>query len=426
METDIIREYLIKLGVDISAAEVSKMDNMLSKTDKAITKFFKNWNHHFIVFSRAYSRFISKLVNFNLNIAQNDMYLQRWAKTLYLTADSARALNRTLSAMGLDIDDLRDVALNPELTKQYKELLRLSKSLTVGESFDYAARKFREISFEIQRIKVVFDYFKEKIVAYTWRFMESTAGKNLAGILRAFSSSEGIRLLDKAAQALGNFMGRFISGATRLLELGGVIYKELIAPIWEFLKNLGPMGNLITSLFGDIGIAILGGPFGRLLVAIEWLVELIDDYIAYEQGRPNAFGRILWGRMKSSEDIPEEELEGLSSTERGVIRGLESLDNLSDSLFDEFVLNKLDDTWLGKKLLNLEGARLKPQLEQTPLWKDLDESGREALVREAEERRGPQVNNNTPITINVNGVSDPQAAADKTVALIRSYRGVYA
>lgn len=416
METDIIREYLIKLGVDISAAEVSKMDNMLSKTDKAITKFFKNWNHHFIVFSRAYARFISKLVNFNLNIAQNDMYLQRWAKTLYLTADSARALDRTLSAMGLDMDDLRDVALNPELTKQYKELLRLSKSLTVGESFDYAARKFREISFEIQRIKVVFDYFKEKIVAYTWRFMESTAGKNLAGILRAFSSSEGIRLLDKAAQVLGNFMGRFISGATRLLELGGVIYKELIAPLIEFFKNLGPIGNLITTLFSDIGIAILGGPFGRVLVAIQWLVDIIDDYLVYKAGGESALPG-LWQHLDEQEgDVTQEEWDRVTEGNKF----LERVGKIGEGAWKlSKAATKPIADW------TMEQIGIKPQLEQTPLWKDLDESGREAMIREVEERVSPQVNNNTPITINVNGVSDPQAAADKTVALIRSYRGVY-
>jgi hypothetical protein len=132
METNYIREYLVKLGIDFSAAKFKEVEDSLNSIDKSIVKFFKNWNHTAIAFSKSYARLIKQIVNFGVSVSKYDMDMQRWAKTMYITADSAKALDRTLSAMGLDVEDLRDVALNQELTEQYKELLSLSKSLTLG------------------------------------------------------------------------------------------------------------------------------------------------------------------------------------------------------------------------------------------------------------------------------------------------------
>ena len=417
MATDIIREYLIKLGVDVSASEINKLEKTLSNTDKAIVSFFKRWNHSFVVFSRAYTNFISKLVKFNINIAQNDMYMQRWAKTMYLTADSARALDRTLSAMGLGVDDLRDVALNPELTRQYKELLSLSKSLTVGEPLERASRKFREISFEFQRIKVVLEYFRDKILAYTWRFMESTAGKSLSKLLRVFST-DGVRLLDKGAQILGNMMGRFISGATRLLEIGGVLYREIIRPIKSFFDSLGPMGNAIVSFFSDIALAILGGPFGRVLVAIQWFVELVDDYLIWKSGGKSALPK-LWGSTSSKDDIPEAEWQEIDK--KTGTKLFSTVGKMGEGAWN--LTNKLVEPIANSILENLS---LKPQL-QPSLPADFDDAARESYERELRER-SPQTQsfNNTPINIYIDGAKDPRAVAENTVALIRSYKGVYA
>lgn len=415
MATDIIREYLIKLGVDVSASEINKLEKTLSNTDKAIVSFFKRWNHSFVVFSRAYTNFISKLIKFNISIAQNDMYMQRWAKTMYLTADSARALDRTLSAMGLGVEDLRDVALNPELTRQYKELISLSKSLTIGGPLERAASKFREISFEFQRIKVVLEYFRDKILVYTWRFMESTAGKNLSKLLRIFST-DGVRVLDRVAQILGNVLGRFISGATRLLEIGGSLYREIIRPIKDFFDNLGPMGNAIVSFFSDIALAILGGPFGRVLVAIQWFVELVDDYLMWKSGGKAALPK-LWGSTVSEGDVPEsewEEIDRKTGTKlfSKVGRFGEGVWNLTNKLVEPFTESIL------------QGFELKRQL-QPALPQEFDDAARESRERELKEIQ-KQSFNNTPIHIYIDGAKDPRAVAENTVALIRSYKGIYA
>ena len=428
MTTDIIKEYLIKLGVDISANEISKMNQSLSSIDKGIVSFFKRWNHAFMLFSKSYARVVSKVINFNTEVAKNDMYMQRWAKTMYLTADSAKALDRTLSAMGLDVDDLRDVALNPELTKQYKELLQLSKSLTVGESFEKAAKHFREINFEFQRLRVIAEYFKERIVAYTWKFMESSAGKNFAKMLRKFSDF-GVSIMDKVAEKIGLFFSHIITGATRLMEIGQGVYNSFIKPVKEFFQEMPTWGKFISSTFAEIGLAILAGPFGKAFFIIQKFVELVDDYLVWKSGGKSATAlKDFWGWFDTSKKKPGE---------KGYVPGLPTEEEYRKHGFGpamEFVghVGELPGRLLyeGSELIlspfrSSEGVELNPAL----LPPQHDEAAQDAARREYQERNStlsPQTNNNIPINIQINGVRDPQAAADKTVALLRSYKGIYA
>ena len=433
MTTDIIKEYLIKLGVDISANEISKMDQSLSKIDKGIVSFFKRWNHAFMLFSKSYARIVSRVISFNTEVAKNDMYMQRWAKTMYLTADSAKALDRTLSAMGLDIDDLKDVALNPELTKQYKELLQLSKSLTVGESFEKAAKHFREINFEFQRLRVIAEYFKERIVAYTWKFMESSAGKNFVKMIRRFSDF-GLSIMDKVAEKVGLFFSRIITGATRLMEIGQGIYSVFIKPLMEFFNQMPSWGKYLSSTFSEIGLAILAGPFGKAFLIIQKFVEMIDDIIVWEKGGKSAFGG-LWDSMfpnakkqpsgtpKAFGYVSKEEWSKIPAALRPIGYLGEAVGNIPRNItegFDYLITGNPHQESSGNRSWEFNPNLLPPQHDQ---------AAQEAAKREYQERNqslSPQTNNNIPININVNGVRDPQAAADKTVALLRSYKGIYA
>lgn len=472
MPTDIIREYLIKLGVDISANEISKMDEALDKMDKGIVSFFKRWNNAFLHIGKAYTKIVSRVLKFNTEIAQNDMYLQRWAKTMYLTADSARALDRTLSAMGLDVEDLKDVALNPELTKQYKELLQLSKSLTVGESFDKAAKHFREINFEFQKTKVILEYFRERIVAYTWKFMESSAGKNLQKLLSNLNQF-GINIMDKVAQKVGLFFSKIITVATRLMELGQGIYNTFVKPIMSFFDSMGSWGKIFTSTFAEIGLAILSGPFGKAFLAIQKFVELIDDIIVWEQGGKSAFGGLWdtlfpnvkkqpegtpqaqgfvtkeeWGKVNPIYrpfgylgefvgNIPRYMVEGVDYWLTGDVHQ-ESAGNRAwerDIKIPDIKLPNIENKIPDIKLPNIENKLPNiniPELEIKPLLlPELhDEAAQDAARREFIERNNQvsnvTTNNNTPINIYVTGAKDPQATAERTVALIRSYKGVYA
>ena len=71
------------------------------------------------------------------------------------------------------------------------------------------------------------------------------------------------------------------------------------------------------------------------------------------------------------------------------------------------------------------------QIEVNPLLlpQNHDEAAQDAARREYIERGGQNHTTNTkeiPINIYVNGAKDPQATAERTVALLRSYKGVYA
>lgn len=413
MPSDIIREYLVKLGVDISASQIKKMEDGLNKIDKQIVKFFKFWTNSTLMFSRSYAKIANSILGFGTRISKADMGMQRWAKTMYLTTDSAKALDRTLSAMDLELDDLRDIALNPELTKQYKELINLSHSLTVGPDFENAAKGFREIAFEFQKLKVVGEYFKEKIVAYIWKVLQSTPAKNFISELKKFNSSV-IKTMDKIAKVLGTIAGYFLSAAYQ--------FTRVINPVISFLDSLPDKVKLVGSTIAAIVGLLMAGPFGKFLLIFQAIGMLIEDYQVYMQGGKSA--TILKPVWDFVNELPEK-IEVIKNYIKDIFDTIKiEIDNLLKIPFIAKIFGEVEND---NDLKEIMENSYEPKITTPYLTREqervhglgLDEAARESMEREEAER-------NTNITINVNGARDPQIVASETVAMVRRFTGVYA
>lgn len=290
-QTNFIREYLIKLGVDVSAAELNKLEDKLSKFDKGIIGFFKRINSASVIVGKSYLALMQKIYNFSAGIAKSDMDMQKWAKTMYMSTNSAKALDKTLSAMGIGVDDLQDVALNPELTRQYKELLTLSKQLTDSIDVSQSMRGIRAVTFEFQKMNLIWMNFKERVVHYLWKFLDSTTLKNFMGNLKAFNKWSTSHL-DRVAEKVGNFLGSLIAVFTKLIDYGKDLYSITIEPIANFIKELPQGLQEIVRLMSSLGLALMAGPFGRLLWILQRIVLLMDDISGYRKGKKSLYGNV--------------------------------------------------------------------------------------------------------------------------------------
>ena len=70
-------------------------------------------------------------------LAQSNIELESMAKTMWISYGSAMKLNNTLGAMGKTTADLNDIALNPTLNKQFKELQQYQETLLQQLPSDY-------------------------------------------------------------------------------------------------------------------------------------------------------------------------------------------------------------------------------------------------------------------------------------------------
>lgn len=422
MTTNFIKEYLIKLGVDVSADTITQFDKSLSRIDKGIVSFFKRWNNAFLMFSKSYANLVKTFIDFGTRISKADMEMQRWAKTMFLTNESARALDKTLSAMDLDVEDLRDVALNPELTKQYRELLALSKSLSRDKGFDEAAKGFRAISFEFQKMKLIFEYLKERIVKYFWQFLQSTPARDLVNLLKRFNQ-RSLASLDKVAKFFGTIAGFITKTAYTFMRAFEVFYTKVIEPMFEGFKKL-PEWLQITLSAAAIGVAaLMAGPFGKLMLILSTVGLFLEDYMGYKTGMDSS--HILKPVWEIVDRIPE-----ILSQIGQWLKDL--IDDILNSTVVNFLRDKASKLWGGFSLPSFstpqldylgseEGKYLLPVIDG-----GLDEAARESMEREERDRRMNMVSNTNNLTINVNGVGEPKEVADRVVASIRNNRGVFA
>lgn len=349
MDNDILKEYLVKIGVDIPMSEIQKFNKHMADFDKGVFGLIKRLNNlisgwRAVILS--YTAAAKKIASFTFEIARSDLEIQKWAKHMYLTNDSAKILSRTLDAMGLQFNDLQDVALNPELYNQYKELVRLGKQLAGGQEISSALRKVREVGFEFTKLRMTLSYLGERIAYYVSKVLDSPVGKAFVNGIKNFNSFVANNL-DKIAKKIATILNVIITTAMRVGQLIKGWF-ELIRSGYNWLESrLKGLGNVAVAIIGVIGTALLLSPIGKLLLMFQALMLVIDDYMVYKSGSDKyafpwekSFGDITlklgdllleWTKKFWEEDLPEiaslawEGIKDIASNTWDAIKDLASL-----------------------------------------------------------------------------------------------------
>ena len=286
MDSDILKEYLVKIGVDIPKSEIQKFNANMETFDKGIFGLVKRLNNLLSGWKAviiAYAAASKKIANFTFDVAKADLETQKWAKHMYLTNDSAKVLSRTLDAMGMQFDDLKDVALNPELYNQYKELIRLGKDLTGGKEIAQALRRVREVSFEFTKFRMTLNYLGERIAYYVSKILDTPAGKSFVKGLKDLNTFLKDNI-DTVARKIASFLNIIMRTALRVSQLvHGWI--ELFKTAYNWLESkIKGLGSAVVAIIGAVGMALLLGPFGKLLLIFQGIMLLLDDYMTYQEG----------------------------------------------------------------------------------------------------------------------------------------------
>ncbi len=286
MDSDILKEYLVKIGIDIPMSEIQKFNHHMESFDKGVFGLVKRLNSLLSGWRAAivaYTAAAKKIASFTFEVAKADIETQKWAKHMYLTNDSAKVLNRTLDAMGLQFQDLQDVALNPELFNQYRELVRLGKDLTGGQEISDSLKKVREVSFEFTKLKMTFSYLGERVAYYISKVIDSPTGqaflKGIRGVNNFLKNN-----LDNVARKIASVLS-FILRMT--LRVGQIISSGwgLLKRGYEWIESkLQGIGKTIVAVMAAVGIALMTGPLGKLLLLFQAILLVLDDYMTYKEG----------------------------------------------------------------------------------------------------------------------------------------------
>lgn len=286
MEYDILKEYLVKIGIDIPMSEIQKFNAHMEAFDKGIFGLIKRLNNllsGWKAVALAYAGLAKKITSFTIDVAKADLETQKWAKHMYLTNDSAKILSRTLDSMDLQFGDLQDVALNPELFNQYKELVRLGKELQGGPEIEQSLRKVRAFNFEFTKLRMTLSYLSERIAHYVSKILDSPAGQAMVNGIKNLNSFLKNNI-DSIARKIASFINVIMRTVLRVSQLirGWV---ELFRNAYNWLESrLKNLGNVLVGVISVVGAALLLSPIGKLILLFQGIMLLIDDYMTYQEG----------------------------------------------------------------------------------------------------------------------------------------------
>ncbi len=319
---DIIKEYLVAVGFEVDKKGFSEAQKSFDKIDKAINKviktigeteaFQKTGKRIVEVFGEVEKKIIktpvvgkvvewgTKLTTgigaiklaiagaiaalivaitaatavFMSKMAAVDMQIQKLALSLFTTTQNARSLKAVMDSMGVgSIDELRAVALNPELRAQFMSLRRTAAGLEGGADVQQGFRNIRAAGLETNRLGVIMNYF--------WQNLGGKLGHVLAGPLASFEE-----FMKNFNQLLIDNMPAIMDTISGLLAFVGVIvdlFFKGLTILTKILSLFTWVGKLIA-----LGVEILYAPIKPAVDAVKWGMDRVSNAIAPTPETPQA------------------------------------------------------------------------------------------------------------------------------------------
>lgn len=270
---NILDSYLVELGVSVKPQDINMWDNALGTLGKK-----------FDIAAKKHENWILSLAGGSTNImrsaARADMAMQKLSVRLYTTVEGARQFSRAMSAMGLQgLEDLKDVANNPELTAYYHDLMDLAWETDVlqNQTYQNMMKRIRSYEHEFDRLKIMGLSLRDSLAVAIFKMSSPRLEKfikdmkNLEGFLLGPSGS-------KAINRVGSFLGETLNDVLRLGDAivdlgknGAHAYKGL-KQIWDAL----PSQAKEFSKLGAFGILAKRSPAAAGFVAA-------SDYARYRE-----------------------------------------------------------------------------------------------------------------------------------------------
>lgn len=319
MASETLREYLVKLGWDVNK---SGFDNASGLVDKFASKLmgkagamgtaFISASASIVKASLATAEAVSEIA---FSVAEADTAVERLARKYWISEQSARSLQNAQEQLGISMEDLM-YATNEEY-KRFLELNAYGKSLEAPKALDDTLVRIRDIQFEFSKLGTILNYGKRWFMYYLGEYLGVDIDQI---IIKARSFNDWLRTnLPQITQKLA-----------KLVSLGWRFAKTVLTLIY----NLGKGIVQIVERLGTSGVAsivalaaafkmIAMGPLGLVLLGLTAIVLLLDDFMAWKEGRNSLFD---WSGIE----------EPMDNLWQSILTVSDSVGTLFDSVFDLF------------------------------------------------------------------------------------------
>ena len=294
---ELIKEYLIGLGVQIDKPGFSEMNNTIQSTTTIVEKATGSWATNFIkasgIITTAIASTTTAMVGLMKATAQQDLELEKFARRMMISKDGAWEMKKAIDALG---ESVADIVITPELMDRYKALVNDGRQMRIGGDFKETMKSFRDLMFEFTRLKQEVSYAMSWIGYYLMKYLN----RPLQDAKEKFKSFN-----DSFIRNMSAWTEKLARAFVYVINIGLHLFKFIksltlsVYKLWEAFPNGIKTATIaILSLFA----VLRASPFSRMLMLVGSLLLLIDDYFGYMEGKQAQFGK-YWDKLNYFIDI---------------------------------------------------------------------------------------------------------------------------
>ncbi len=293
---EVIKEYLVSLGVKIDKPGFSQMQTTLNQTSGVVSSSTSGWTKDFVkagtLISTALASITASVAGIMTATAKQDLAMEKYSRSMLVSKSAALEMKTAIDALG---ESVQDIQLSPELMSRYRALVTDSRGMKVGGDYASTMKEFRDLIFEFTRLKQEGSYALQWVGYYLMKHLLNPLREGKA-TFKSFNDSV-IKNMPVWTERIARGLIYGVNVGRHFLALLKAIGKTGY-DVWDSF----PVGvKIAIAALSALSLFIQATPMGKSIALISAMLLLIDDYFGYMEGKQAAFGP-LWDRLNQTLD----------------------------------------------------------------------------------------------------------------------------
>ena len=330
---NVIKEYLVGMGFQDNFTE--SFNRVLDDSQSKMGKFANTFSGKFALAGVAVATAtvmanvaVGKFLN---NLAQTDLEMDEYAKSIGKTKEEAIKLDTTLKAMGKTLEEVNS---NAELKMNFDKLQEDAKKIKIPDMSE-GMKQIRETQLEFVRLKQNATYSLNWIGYYLVKYLK----KPISDIQEGFKklNESFIKNMPKWSEKVAEVM-------SWIVRLGFALFRG-ISSVFSAIKRIFDMIpkelKIVGAAFTALGILIRAGPIGKMIMILTVILLLLEDFFTYLDGGEALLGGFWQGlidiyNVLKDSGVFEQVIELLKNLGDILILLLKPLSNIGRGIMDAF------------------------------------------------------------------------------------------
>lgn len=275
-----LKSYLVGLGFSVDAQQYKKFENTLAGAAKTVARETASIGGNLLKWQLSiigmFTTVSTAILGTMDKVAQADQEYRLFGERMFISTNNARSLKIALDALG---EPMEAIAFDPELHERFMQLQKDQKAMGtgLGGSFEAQMRGIRDMSFQLTRLKVEFQYLTMGTVSNIFKTL--------------FGDGD-------VTKKLAQWNDWIINNLPMMAKQFSTYLVPVLKDTWEILKDVGKLlgvfgmefSNVVGMLSGDKTLEDTSFSFDKLArsvgTVVHWIAVMMDYLVKVETKFP--------------------------------------------------------------------------------------------------------------------------------------------